>query len=89
MFREKPNMAVVLWEPPAGSIDPLLSREGRGQTEEDNNNTSVVDLNSISTPGYAFLYIFLLTELDTYLSFESHSDALISLKNNLNVKLFT
>ncbi|PNF37456.1 hypothetical protein B7P43_G15515 [Cryptotermes secundus] len=49
---EKPNMALVLWEPPAGSIDPLLSREGRGQTEEDNNNTSVVDLNSISTPGF-------------------------------------
>lgn len=65
MCREKPNMALVLWEPPAGSIDPLLSREGRGQTEEDNNNTSAVDLNSISTPGYAFLYIFLMTGLQT------------------------
>jgi hypothetical protein len=61
MFREKPNMALVLWEPPAGSIDPLLSREGRGQTEEDNNNTSAVDLNSISTSGYAFLFSSLLS----------------------------
>lgn len=46
---EKPNMALVLWEPPAGSINPLLTR---GQTEEDNNNTSAVDLNSVSTPGF-------------------------------------
>jgi hypothetical protein len=61
MLREKPNMALVLWEPPAGSINPLLTREGRGQTEEDNNNTSAVDLNSVSTPGYAFLYIFLIS----------------------------
>jgi hypothetical protein len=55
MFREKPNMALVLWEPPAGSINPLLSGGRRVQTEEDNNNTSAVDLNSISTSGYAFV----------------------------------
>jgi hypothetical protein len=65
MFREKPSMALVLWEPPAGSINPLLARGERGQTEEDNNNTSVVDLNSISTPRYDFLYIFLSIELQT------------------------
>jgi len=46
-------MALVLWEPPAGRINPVLSRQGRDQTEEDNNNTSVVDLNSLSTSGYA------------------------------------
>jgi hypothetical protein len=60
-------MALVLWEPPAGSVNLLRSREGRGQTEEDNNNTIAVDLNSISTPGYAFLYIFLTIELQTFI----------------------
>jgi hypothetical protein len=52
-------MALVLWEPPAGSINPVLSR-ARVQSEEDNNNTSAVDLNSITTPRYAFLYSFLI-----------------------------
>lgn len=73
-------MALVLWEPPAGSVNPLLRREGRGQTEEDNNNTTAVDLNSISTPGYAFLYIFLITELQTRTSVLGHSDTLLSIK---------
>jgi hypothetical protein len=49
-------MALVLWEPPAGSINPLLGR-GRVQSEEDNNNSSAVDLNSISTPRYTFFFI--------------------------------
>jgi len=53
MCRDKRSMALVLWEPPAGRINPVLSRQGRDQTEEDNNNTSVVDLNSLSTSGYA------------------------------------
>jgi len=46
-------MALVLWEPPAGRINPVLRRQGRDQTEEDNNNTTAVDLNSVSTSGYA------------------------------------
>jgi hypothetical protein len=46
-------MALVLWEPPAGRINTVLSRYRRDQREEDNNNTSAVDLNSISTSGYA------------------------------------
>jgi hypothetical protein len=62
MFREKPSMALVLWEPPAGSVNPVLRRRSV-QSEEDNNNTSAVDLNSISTPGYVFCYIFLITKL--------------------------
>lgn len=49
---DKRSMALVLWEPPAGRINPVLSRQGRDQTEEDNNNTSVVDLNSVSTSGF-------------------------------------
>jgi len=53
MCRDKRSMALVLWEPPAGRMNPVLSRQGRNQTEEDNNNTSVVDLNSVSTSGYA------------------------------------
>lgn len=51
--RDKRSMALVLWEPPAGRINPVLSRQGRDQTEEYNNNTSAVDLNSVSTSGYA------------------------------------
>lgn len=53
MFRDKRSMALVLWEPPAGSISRMLSRQGRDQTEEDNNNTSAVDLNLVSASGYA------------------------------------
>ncbi|XP_021921602.1 uncharacterized protein LOC110830696 isoform X2 [Zootermopsis nevadensis] len=48
---EKRSMALVLWQPPARSSNPALSR-GRIQSEEDNNNTSAVDLNSISTSGF-------------------------------------
>ncbi|XP_069677425.1 uncharacterized protein [Periplaneta americana] len=46
---EKPSMALVLWQPPAGSINPVLRAT---QTEEDNNNTSAVDLNAISSSGF-------------------------------------
>jgi hypothetical protein len=85
LFREKPSMALVLWEPPAGSVNPLLSRGGRGQTEEDNNNTSAVDLNSISTPGYVCFSVYFIdcSASDIYLSSESHSDALLSFRKSL------
>ncbi|PSN46047.1 hypothetical protein C0J52_07693 [Blattella germanica] len=46
---EKPTMALVLWQPPAGTVDQAL--RAAASREEDNNNTSAVDLNSISSPG--------------------------------------
>lgn len=58
MCRDKRSMALVLWEPPAGRINPVLSRQRRDRTEEDNNNTSAVDLNSVSTSGYALQITF-------------------------------
>ncbi|KAJ9600108.1 hypothetical protein L9F63_009584 [Diploptera punctata] len=48
---EKPTMALVLWQPPAGTINQAL--RAATAREEDNNNTSVVDLNSMSDAGYS------------------------------------